>query len=105
MSSGAEVVVCFLLGFQGSLVVDKTSLLDTSVRCAVLGAHIEQIQGVRVSVDANEIANAAYQVWLLHTSFADIIAVICQEWCFLVVGCVASVCRCMSGKLIDPQMF
>ena len=86
--------------------VDKTSLLDTSVRCAVWSAHVmEQIQGVRVSVDANEIANAAYHVWLLHTSFADDIAVVCQEWCFLVVGFVASVCRSMSGTLIDPQMF
>ena len=72
----------------------------------MLGAHvIEQIQGVRVSVDANELANAAYHVWLFHTSFADGIAVVCQEWCFLVVGFVASVCRCMSGTLIDPQMF
>ena len=63
---------------------------------------MEQIQGVRVSVDTNEIANAACQVWVLHTSFADGIAVVCQEWCFLVVGFEASVCRCMSGKLIDP---
>ena len=66
---------------------------------------MEQIQGVRVRVDANEIANAAYQVWLLHTSFQEGIAEICQEWCFLVVGFVASVCRCLSGTLIDSQMF
>ena len=43
---------------------------------------MEQIQGVRVSVDTNEIANAAYQVWLFHTSFADGIAVVCQEKVF-----------------------
>ena len=66
---------------------------------------MEQIQGLRVSVDAIDLANAACQVWLLHTSFAEGIAVVCQEWCFLVVGFVASVCRCMSGTLIDPQMF
>ena len=58
-----------------------------------------------VSVGTTEIADAAYQVWFFHTSFADGIAVICQEWCFLVVGVIASVCRCMSVTLVDPQMF
>ena len=66
---------------------------------------MEQIQGVRVSVDTNKIANAAYQVRFFHTSFEDGVAVVCQERCFLVFGFVAPVCRCMSGTFIDPQMF
>ena len=35
MSSGAEVVVCFLQGFQGGLVVDNTCLLEKSLRGAL----------------------------------------------------------------------
>ena len=36
MSSGAEVVVCFLLGFPGGFVVDNTCLLEKSMRCVCL---------------------------------------------------------------------
>ena len=56
---------------------------------------MEQIQGVYVSVGTTEIANAACQVWLVHTSFADGIAVVCREQSLLVVGSLPSGGRCV----------
>ena len=71
----------------------------------MLAAHVlEQIQGVYVSVVTTEIANAAYQVWLVHTSSADGIAVVCRERRLLVVGSLPSGVWCVEGTTIDPQM-
>ena len=66
--------------------VEKTGLLENSLRCVSLifcqcwaRMFWSKIQCVYVSVGTTEIADAAYQVWFFHTSFANVIAVICQE--------------------------